>query len=684
MLFHDNPMAREVLLDALKNSGNSAARLAVCKSLIKARLSKDEVRNKSDFIDPLLSILSTNETEEAQLAAEAMLIFEYDNIGESLENITTDSSKPVKMRINAINALKLWPNMEATIRLIRLVDDPEKTVSSEAEKALRSLGIPVGEDYWARQQNISELQGKGRDEFMRDWLIRQESQMRQMRAEVRRWQERYLSALDTIYNGMSDDVAKGKFLQEHLGSSEAGIKLWALDKVYKWQFASGRPKLPAELEPVLLNLISDSVAQVRLKTLGLSVLRRMDSAEPLLAQLKSESNEKVEVALLDALGGACSNALSFSPARIKPEIRKQALEFAVRFLLEEETAKSRKGAEVLQKLLVPDGLQQDEVEGYLDLLLKRYEQQEQNPDTALRGELLSAMAGLCAPGSSCRDMAAERFEPIFVEALGGETDFVRETAVDGLIYIDKVDALRRLREQFYDDSSEVLRKKLINLAAAAGDKEDLPKLAAKIGSNSESRPAWQAMLKIFDGSAPATLKEWMDKLISATSQVRLSDEQKIAFLKKVEAKAGGDEEMLASVAENLADLYYKAGQFERAAEYLERQYNTAATAKAKDAILAKLLDASLKSSKVDVAAKLVEECLAKGDLSTDHVVLDSLSKYLVKPSGADAGAVLEALSGVKFSGERPKWQQWLKSWTERLGKSEGAEESKEAAKANQA
>ena len=102
--------------------------------------------------------------------------------------------------------------------------------------------------------------------------------MRNLRNEVKSWQDKYLAALNREYDGISDDAARGNFLKEHLGSSEARVKLLALDKVYKWQFASGRPKLPAELEPILLKLISDPDKEVRKKTLGLAILRRMDSA----------------------------------------------------------------------------------------------------------------------------------------------------------------------------------------------------------------------------------------------------------------------------------------------------------------------------------------------------------------------------------------------------------------------
>ncbi len=683
MLDSENSVARKILLDALKDTKNSPARIAICKAFIKTRLSKKSIKNTDDFIQPLLGVFSTENSEESQLAAEAMLIFGYDKIGQSLEDITTDDSKPVKMRINAITALKLRPDKGATISLLRLVDDSDKQVSAEAEKALQDLGIPVGENSYERWQNINELRGKGVDEFQRDWIIRQEAQMRNLRKEVEAWQVRYLSALDREYDGISDDVARGNFLKEHLGSSEARVKLLALDKVYKWQFASGKPKLPAELEPILLKLISDPDKDVKKKTLGLSILTRIDSAEPLLAQLESESDDEVKIELLDALGGACSIALSSSPAKITPEIRKQALGVAVKFLSEEDAGKARKGAEVLRKLLKPNGLKGEDIEGYLGLLVKRYNLQKEKPDGSLRGELLSEMADLCTQGSAAKSIADKLFEPLFIEALSDETDFVREKAVDGLIYIDKAGALKRLRK-YVNDPSEILRKKLIDVAGEVGGKEDLTWLVEKIGSNSESGPAWQAMLKIFDGSDLSTLKEWMEKLTSPESKTKLPADQRIAFLKKVEAKATGESIMLETVRKELAELYDKTGQFERAAEYLNMLYEVAPTAKEKELILPKLVDTCLRGSKVELATELVIECLAKKDLSSDHAVLVSIGDYLSKPSGADPNVVIKALSEVKLTEARPNWEKWLKGWTDRLSKSEEAEKPKEAAKAKKA
>jgi HEAT repeat protein len=687
MLGSQNPLARQILLEVLGLTNNSAARMAVCKALIQVRTSKASVTNIDDFIEPLLGVFATEIAVEAQLAADATLIFKYEKIGELLENITTDASKPIKTRLNAIQALKRQPDMEATIRLIRLVDDPNKQVAAEAEEALHSLGIPVGENYWIREQNISELQRKGRDEFLRDWLIRQEAQMRQMRVELNSWQKRYLTELSKRYDGISDDAVRGRFLAEHLGSSEAITKLWALEKVSQWRKGTN-PKLPTELlEPILVNLISDPDRDVRLKIAGLlSLMVELNSAQRLLAQLAAEPDEQVKAELLDALGGACSYALlPSSSVTISPEIRKQALELAAKYLSEEDAGKARKGAEVIRRLLEPEGLKPEEFDEYLALLVTRYNLQNKKPDGTLRGGLLSAMAGLCAQGSACRAKAATLFGPLFVEALRDGTDSVRETAVDGLIYIDKQSALKRLRS-FVNDPSIVLRKKLIDLAGEVGGKDDLYWLTEKIGSNSESGPAWQAMLKIFNGSDSGILNEWMGKFTSQNSKSKLSDQQKIAFLKIAETKATGENKanMLKDVREKLAELYKRIGQFERAAEYFDRLYKAAQTDKEREAIIPNLLDAYLRGSKVEFATELVRQCIVKEDLDSDNVILGSIENYLSKPpAGADPNAVLKALSGIKLPGARPKWQEWLKNWTNRLIKSKEAEKPKEADKAKE-
>jgi hypothetical protein len=677
MLFHDDPKAREILLDALKQNENSPARMAVCNALIQARVSKKTVKNVEDFIEPLLGVLGSENDAEAQLAAQATLIFDYDKIKDSLDKIFADPKKPVRTKINAIHALRLRLDMMATIRLIELIDDPEKQVSEEAENALRSLGIPVGENPETRKQNINAIMQEGQEAFLRAQLIRQDAQIHQERAALELWQKRYKSELDKRYDSISEDAARGDFLATYLVDPETIVRLWALDKAYKWRVAPGS-KLPEKLGPILIKLISDSDRNVRLITAELlALMPKLNSASPLLAQLGTEQDNQVKTKLLVALGGACSNAILSNPtAAISPEmkeIRRQTLEWAAKFLLEDDAEKARTGAEVIKKLLNRDGLESKEVDRYLSLLSERYIKEKNNSDGTLRGELLNEMSALCAQDSTYKEKATQLFKKLFLAALHDEANFVREAAVDGLAYINKAEALKILSKDYINDPSLILREKIIALANEVGGTEDLNWLSEKIGSNSESDPAWQAMLKIFNGSDAGVLKEWMGKLILQNSKIKLTNEQKIDFLKIAES-AKGNIDNKPEIRKKLADLYYETGQFEQAADYLNIGYEAAQKPQDKQEILPKLLDACLKGSKLERATELIRLCLTQGDLDPNSTVAQSINNYFSKPPvGSSPNEFLQVLVAMKIPQSRPKWQQQLKNWTDYLGKAEEAD-----------
>ncbi len=674
MLFSEDPLARKILLDALRQSENLGARVAVCKALSQARAEQKNVANKEDFITPLFDILATEVDDSAKFAAEAMLIFEYDQISKPLEGMVTDPSLPIEARLNGIYALRLQPDMRAIFKLIDRLDDSDEQVAAEAEKALRFLGTPIGKDAEAREQIRSELKRRGRDEFFRDLLIRQEAKMRDIQAERDRWREQYLSASGRIYDGLSDDAARGAFLAERLASSEAAVRLWALEKVSQWRVGT-KSRLPAELGPLLVKLISDPDRNVRLKTARLlSLMGELDSAQRLLEQLEVEQNDEIKTELFVALGWACYYAfLPNSEIRVAEDVRKQTLQWATKYLLDENTEKARKGAEVIKKLLEQNGLTSAEVDRYLGLLAKRYRQETGRAESSLRGELLSAMAGLCAQ-SVYRAEAAKIFRPLFEEALRDEANLVREAAVDGLIYIDKARAVKILRKDFVNDSSVAVRKKLIDLAGEVGGQEDLVWLAEKVGSTAESEPAWQAMLKIFKGSDAAVLEEWTGRLDSQNVNPKLSDEQRISLLELAERKAVAENraDMLKSVRERLARLYAKSGKFEQAAEYLGMLRQVARSAEEKEAILAELLDVYLRWPNVEAARQLVDNCLLEKDLGPNNVIVLSIEKYFAEPPAAsDPRAILEVLVEIRASDGRPMWAEQLQRWRRRFGQTEG-------------
>ena len=398
----------------------------------------------------------------------------------------------------------------------------------------------------------------------------------------------------------------------------------------------------------------------------------MDSAQQLLGQLEAEQDDQVKTELFGALGRACYIAfLPNSTIKIAPEIRRQTLEWSLKYLSDETPAKVQKGAEVIRMLLEQDGLTDAEADRYLDMLAKRYGDLKSDSDGTLRGELLIAMSGLCSPQSVHRTQSRKLFTALFEAALTDKTDLVREAAVDGLINIDKADALRQLRKEFVNDSSAIIRKKLIGLAAEVGGNEDLPWLAGKIGLNSESEPAWQAMLKIFGGADAAVLGDWVGTFVAENGGIQASDSQRITFLEIAERKAVAENKptMLKNVREKLAQLYMKTAQFDRAADYLDRLYGSAVTLDTRNAILPDLLYAYLRLPKVDLAAKLVENCLLRQDLDPNDAIMRSIDDYLAKPpAGADPNVLLDALTKIKAPDARPLWRDRLREWITRFGK----------------
>ncbi len=511
LLFSKDPFARAILIEVLSQPENPSARAAICKALSQTTSMREPLKDKDDFIKPLFNILTEQDVAAANLAAEAILIFEYKKISKQLERIASDPEEPIQARLNAVHALKIQPDMRAVFKLIDLLDDPDTKVAAESENALRTLAIPIGKNAKERKKIIDELRRKGKDVFFRDLRIRRQSQVRQMETEINLWQGRYLTALDTIYESLADDQQRGKFLTNQLKGPDAVIRLWALNKLSQWRIGTGS-KLPENINPILIDLISDDNAGVRLNTAKLLALMvEINTAEKLLQQLQFEQDEDVATELFVALGGACHYA--FSPnANIKApaEVRKQALDWAVKFLRQEDPRKAQKGADVIRKLLERNGLTSGEVNSYLFLISERAKQLPEG-DSQLRSELFDAMAGLCAQ-SVYKNEAAKLYKPLFEEAIKDQSPLVRESSVKGLIGIDKAKALDIFRENLIEDDSRIVQDRLIELAGEVGGPQDLIWLAKKMAIADYSQSAYcgthvqrKHRCRLLSGSIPHSL-----------------------------------------------------------------------------------------------------------------------------------------------------------------------------------
>ncbi|MHC4154163.1 MAG: HEAT repeat domain-containing protein [Planctomycetota bacterium] len=673
LLFSDDPAARQILLDVLKQSENSLARVAVCRALSDARIRRKPIKDKQDFVQPLCGILIAENSGIAKLAAEATLIYEYDQISKSLEGILSDSSLAPGARLNAVYAMKLQPDMRAAIKLIELVDDPELLVAEASEKSLRDLGIIVTGDAQARREIIAEIERKGNEEFLREQMVRKDHRMRRLEAEREMWRNQYLVALEKYYDSIRDDKAtRDIVLAGHLSSSQGPVKLWALEKVSQLLVGTSDRELSAELGSILLGLLSDENRQVRLKAAGLlPVIGAVDSAQRLLEQYKLEKDDEVRTEIFVALGVVCG-----SPAKVSPDVRNQVLEWAGEYLSQEDPKKAQKGAEAIKKLLEQDTLPPAGCGKYLDLLAKRYSRQKDKTEGPLPAGLLSTMAGLCVQGSACRVEAARLYEPFFEEALAAKTDLVREAAVDGLINIDKTTACIQFRKAaLFNDPRIEIRRKVVQLAGEGGGKEDLVWLWEKVGSSAESdlaRVAWESMLNVLKRADLAVFSEWMEEFDLSNSAGGLSDERRLSVLKIAEQRfsEAGKADMLRTVREWLAESYGRSGNFEQAANYWGTLNQDASSAEDKQAIVPNLLDAYLRWPNVPMAARIIDNCLLQKDLDSNSPVVQAIEGFLRQPpEGVDPNAVLgQLLAQTEEPAEaRPGWQGVLSRWAERLG-----------------
>jgi len=674
--------ARMVLLEVLRQSENNPARVAVCKALSEAGLERRPIQNRRDFIAPLAEILrSENDASTAELAAQAMLLFDYRQVAKFLDDVVKDQTLPTQHRLNALYALKLQPHRMAVLKIMELLGDRDRKVASAAESALEFLGVTVDPNSSNLEQAELEMRRQGEEEFLRDVAIRWITRTHELDKELLWWKQQYVGALDKVYAGINDDSAKVEFLSGYLKSSKRMLRLWALEKVTQSRIGA-TVELSAQVGPILVDMISDPDKDVRLKTAKLlSLMGGINASDKLLARLSVEPDDEVRTEVFVALGMAVYYGLLPNPTiTVSPDVRNQTLQFAAEYLFEKEQRKAQEGAEVIKKLLERDGIASSEVDKYLGLLVERYEceQEAGNADGLLRGELLGKMAALCAQGSACKAQASERFRPLFVQALTAKKDLVRQAALEGLVNTGKTATLARLRtSELLNDPNPAIRKVLIALAGDVGGREDLVWLWDKVGSGAESDLAWGAMLRIFKRCEPEVLAEWTARLTESGEKPRLSDEQILFFFEIAEQKiAGGDNtRMLRAIWATLAQLYKRTGKFEEAADYLGRLHDTAESSEEKQSIVPSLLDVYLRWPHVDKAAKLIHNYLLTNDLEPNSPVALSIEHYLRESgTGVDPNEVLGGLiARIGPVEDRPQWQELLRRWNRRLGPNEGTE-----------
>ena len=663
LLRRSDRQSRAVLLEVLASRENPPARQAVCGGLSKSRVWAQPLRSRKDFLEPLLGMLIDEQGLDAELAAKALMIFEYREVSGRLKKLVRSNEIDRRVRLNVIYALKLRTDKKAISELVNLLDDSDKEVAEAAKEAL-PYWISVDAD---RRKILQDLERKSTNEIIRDRMRFQEEQIRRLEKERDTYLALYVSALDKEYES-ADEPVRGAMLVEKLGGEFARIKLWALGKILSY---SG--EMPEDFRDQIIGMVSDEDRRVRLETARvLTRMAKLNPAESLLGQFKVESYDDVRLAIFEALGEACYYAFSAgSEIDIGTQIRDETLKLAGAYLDDENSEIAKKGAEVIRKLLELNGQGKVKAEEYLGKVKARYERAV-GSNGVLRSELLYVMARLCGQGSS-RALAGKLFEKAFVAGLGVSDDAaVREASVAGLSNIDKVAAFSVFKNRgLIDDSSIAVRKAVMELAGEVGEGDELEWLVKRLGANGESDSAWKGVAGILGRSRAAVVFEWSQKLGDAGN-----DKFVTALLEMAENKAVSEkkDDVLGSVRGKLVELYEGKGDNEHVIVYCRKLLEAGGDGQDAESIGLKLFSAYLFNGNAAEAGKMVSARLAeKKDLDGGDVFVVRIEGYVNSQEAAieaKAGLV-GVLAGIKTAGEvESKWSQLVKGWQEKVGAKE--------------
>ena len=657
-LRNDAP-SRDVLVDILKTADNPQAQAAVSKALVKSRRLGQTVGSQSVYLDPLVQILTTGQSEPAILAAEALLLYDFKDIEKRLDKIIRNAKAEPQGRINVVYALKLRSEPQALRRLIGLLDDTNSDVSSAAESALEEVfGVPVGASRQVWSEILDKLKQKSPEDIRYDRLLLQERRLPQVQAERDRWQKMYMSLLDKQYDG-ADEAGRSQMTLDMLGTDLEALRIWGLGKVTQYQAADKEA-----LREKLFSLLSDESREVRLQTAKvLNNMSALNPAEKLLENYKLENDPEVALAMFDALGEACFFAFSpGSQIELSSDIKVESMKIAAEYLAQGQTETSRKGAEVIRKILELNNLSGDTTQHYLTLLDERYQKTiGQNP--VLRADLLSVMSHLCGQGMP-KTQACKLYEPLFIEAITvGDNPPLRLSAVTGMINVDPVKALKLAKDyQLKDIASPAVRQAVVELAGTTGSAEDLDWLLGMLNLNGQAEQAWQAIKAVCQRQKPSFLIDWLPRLGENGTHA----EYELEILELAEKKALTDtaSETLIQVRERIIRWYIERKAWDQGSVYLSKIEFSVDVNPFSEQALSDIFELYLFSGNAEMTTQIIDYYIVNDDTGGRLSLLGKLSLFFDSESVSldIKRSILDQLLSLDVSAY-PNFEESIEIWT---------------------
>ena len=484
------PQAVEALKDFLAGD-NLAARIAVAQAISRG----NGTEPRSDFIDPLLAMLTGSDAEVRPAAAKALAVYKDDAVVDKLVAIASDRKFERAVRIDTMAALQSALDKRTVDALVRLLDDRDAPIRDAAADALANLTNIKA--FRTNRRLAKQWWNRNRDKPPSKWLAELADSLARGKAELevdnQRLRERLAQALRDQYDAVPEAQREGLLLG-FLSDSVADARL-AGTVLTETKIAGGQ-KISEKLQARIRAMVKDPDPRVRQASVML--VAHQGDAEALgalLAGLKTEEIQGVRQAILTALGHLKS-----------PE----ALSAVVAEIASNYDSVAGAAALALGRIASAKPLSGDVLSKASSALVRRYKkkgQEDQTVAVAMREAVLTAMGVI----------RHKSFLAVLRLALKDNEAKVRLAAVNSLAQAGQAadaDAIAAL----VGDSDRGVRVASIATLGKLGGQNHLATILKRTDPKAETdqavrKQAWEVAMGLLAGADAATLEAEAQRLV---------------------------------------------------------------------------------------------------------------------------------------------------------------------------
>lgn len=288
--------ATEALRGFLADNANRPAQLAVAEAVAR------HGGGSSDFIDPLMAMLTGSEPSVREPAAKALMTYKNDGVMEKLLGVAHDAKAEKAVRLVAISSLRWLLDKRAVDALVTLLDDRDAEIKAAAAETLARMTNIRAFGTNARKWRLWWDQNKNKPATewladLADSLGREKTRLESENVALRK----RLAAAMTEQYAATAAAEQERLLLSLLKDPLADVRLVGVRLSDKRAFAGG--KVGPELRTQVRALLADGEVEIRAAAAALAATLGDSQAVPVIVgQLKSEEVSAVKQSLLTALG----------------------------------------------------------------------------------------------------------------------------------------------------------------------------------------------------------------------------------------------------------------------------------------------------------------------------------------------------------------------------------------------